>query len=94
MNSPLPLRHPERTGVESIRRAAVMANEVCFSLSPPANHARILEWIKELGSQANAPVLGFITNKNRFVTAAEARSIAREAGQGDEVLLGVESPAA
>jgi hypothetical protein len=86
MNSPV--RRAERDGPESIRRAAILTNEVCFSLSPPANHARILEWIKELGSRADAPVLGFITSKNRFVTTAEARTVAREAGQAEEILMG------
>jgi len=81
-----PLRRADVAAGETIRRAAVMANDVCFSLSPPADHARILEWIKELGSKVDAPVLGYITSKNRFVTPEEARQIARETGQGAEMV--------
>jgi hypothetical protein len=94
MNSPLRRsEHPrsESAHVESIRRAAVMTKDVCFSLSPPADYARILAWIKELGSQAEAPVLGFITSKNRFVNAVEAHKIARDAGQDDQILRGIEA---
>ena len=87
MNSPL--RRTE-VGAELIRRAAVMTNDVCFSLAPPANHTRILEWIKELGSKVETPVLGFITSKNRFVMPEEARAIARDAGQDSAVLAGAE----
>jgi hypothetical protein len=88
MNSPL--RRVELGSPETIRRAAVMTNDVCFSLSPPANHARIIEWIKELRNHVEAPVLGFITSKNRFVTPSEAREIARDAGQPDDMLQGLE----
>ena len=67
---------------ERIVGAAIRCEGMAFSLEPPARHGDVMQYLVKL----NLPDYchgdqGFVTDRGRFVDRAEAKRIAKAAGQ-------------
>jgi hypothetical protein len=67
---------------ETIEAAAVLYEEITYSVPRPGRHHNVIEAMYDLGLRADAMrYQGFVTSTGRFVDRYEAARIARAAGQ-------------
>jgi len=73
---------PGDRSIERIERAAVLHDDVVYSVPRPGRHHDVCQSMWRIGLPPEAQrVQGFVTSLGRFVDREEGVAIAREAGQ-------------